>query len=203
MVIAFLEVLFLLYLLFKSSVIWLTHEWQLQNVNRCSVAADLEHRWCRVVILLHDQSTTLTSGLDWCLKKEKRNPCALTRKLTSANPHEASPVTSTNAPNHNLYMCFTSVHTTDTKISASWPSHSSSRWVFLFFIFYFFLGACITFDWCCSNFKNHSLLGDRGLSTFPTKVQKRQLNMVITYSSSLVVIRHSSSFDHYDVWKVI
>lgn len=29
------------------------------------------------------------------------------RKLTSANPHEASPVTSTNAPNHNLYMCFT------------------------------------------------------------------------------------------------
>lgn len=24
--------------------------------------------------------------------------------------------------------------------------------------------------------------------------------MVITYSSTLVVIRHSSSFDHYDVW---
>lgn len=38
--------------------------------------------------------------------------------------------------------------------------------------------------------QNHPLLGDRGLSTFPTKVQKRQLNMVITYSSSLVVTVH-------------
>lgn len=31
------------------------------------------------------------------------------RKVTSANPHEASPSTSTNAPDDDLYLCFTSV----------------------------------------------------------------------------------------------
>lgn len=58
-------------------------------------------------ILLYDQSTILTSGFGLMFKKEKKSLCSLMRKLTSANPHEASPVTSTNAPNHNLYMCFT------------------------------------------------------------------------------------------------
>lgn len=31
------------------------------------------------------------------------------KKLTSATPHEASPTTSTNAPNRDLYSCFTFV----------------------------------------------------------------------------------------------
>lgn len=58
------------------------------------------------IILLYDQSTILTSGFGLMLKKKKKKSlCSLMRKLTSANPHEASPVTSTNAPNHHLYMC--------------------------------------------------------------------------------------------------
>lgn len=114
-------------------------------------------------ILLYDQPTILTSGLDWCEKKRNRKErndtslCSLMRKLTSANPHEASPVTSTIVPNHYLHMCFTSVHTTDTLTVRSLP-HDRLIVVpggFLFWANHFlnFLSTCITFNWCCSIFK--------------------------------------------------
>lgn len=44
------------------------------------------------------------------------------KKLTSATPHEASPTTSTNAPNRDLYSCFTFV----TQQTLKSPRHSSS-----------------------------------------------------------------------------
>lgn len=193
MVIAFLEVFFphIYYLRLSGLVTAVKYESALR-FRASSVSC---------IILLFDQSTILTSGFGLMLKK-KQSLCSLMRKLTSANPHEASPVTSTNAPNHNLYMCFTGHTNRHTKISASWPSHSYSWWVFPLFFFFLF-GLVLPSTDAVQTSKTIRCSGDRGLSTFPTKVQKRQLNMVITCSSSLVVIRHSSSFDHYDVWKVI
>lgn len=63
--------------------------------------------------MYYSQLTFLTSGfgLTFKKKKKKNSLCSLTGKLSSANPPEASPVTSTNT--HDLYMCFTSGHTTD------------------------------------------------------------------------------------------
>lgn len=66
--------------------------------------------------------------------KKKKPLCSLMRKLTSANPHEASPVTSSN---HDLYMCFTSVHPTDA--SRSLPHDCLTVVPGGFFLFFYFL----------------------------------------------------------------
>lgn len=60
------------------------------------------------------------------------------RKLTSANPHEASLVTSTDPPNYSLYMCFTSVHTTDTSRSLPHDRLIVVQGGFLFILFFSF-----------------------------------------------------------------
>ena len=129
--------------------------------------------WISVQLCCRCLVAFLLSGPFWPLvwtdankKKEKRNPCALWRSPLPILMRLLTEITICK----RALLLFTHAE----KKKKSLPH---DRLVLVPGGFYFYF---ITFDWCCSIFKNHSLLGDRGLSTFPTKVQKRQLNMVIT-----------------------